>query len=201
MISYDPVNINLWFNSNDYSVIKDLIDKGFNINKKNKKGDNLAFHIIKNNMNTDIIKLLISYGLDVNEKNNDDYTCLYVAFLSMNKRQIEFLLENGAVIHDFNTYNSIAKKLASQNRFELVIILLDLGFDINNKKAELLKWVCFNNNTKYFDILVGRGINLSAKFDGNKTAIDYCSRDSKYIEKILKDRYGLRRVNDICVVS
>ncbi len=122
------------FNQNP-EVIETLIDKGANVNAKNKDGST-ALTKAAFNPNPEVIKTLIDEGADINAKNKDGYTALMqVALFNQNPELIKILINAGADVNAKNKYGYTAliqAALFNQNP-EVIKILINAGTDVNAK--------------------------------------------------------------------
>ena len=77
--------------------IKELINKGANINSINNFGDNILMEYLRNkdfNSNIEIIKYMVENGINTNHE-NEGFNCLFNAYLSNRDDIVEYLLKNG----------------------------------------------------------------------------------------------------------
>ena len=103
------------------SKVKDLINRGADVNTKDKNGKTILHIAIENNYE-DIVKFLIQNKADVNIKDNDGNTPLHLAVKNGNDFIVKLLLKAGA------------KKDIKNNEGKTP---LDLAKEINN--IEILK--------------------------------------------------------------
>lgn len=82
-------------NGNFEEAIKLLIDKGADINFKDKYGNTVLMNACIMN-NTELVKLLLENGADINAKDKDGYTALDLASINENNENNEIIkiLEN-----------------------------------------------------------------------------------------------------------
>ncbi|MEM4137926.1 MAG: ankyrin repeat domain-containing protein, partial [Candidatus Anstonellaceae archaeon] len=85
--------------SGDIQQVKQLIEKGANINSTDKYGYT-PLHFAAKSGNTKVAEFLIKSGSDVNAKNKDGYTPLHFAAQSGNIELAEFLIKSGSDIND-----------------------------------------------------------------------------------------------------
>jgi ankyrin repeat protein len=94
-----------FFSSNEYKLIKLLINRdsnliinrrrGSNLNVQNNEGNTALMIAIKDNKKTDIIKLLIDSGCNLDIQNNDNESALYLAIQGKHFNTINMLLDKG----------------------------------------------------------------------------------------------------------
>ena len=120
------------FNQNP-EVIETLIDKGANVNAKNKDGST-ALTKAAFNPNSEVIKTLIDEGADINAKNKDGYTALmFAASFNQNPEVIKILINAGTDVNAKSKSGSTALMFAasSQKNPDAVKALLKAGADAN----------------------------------------------------------------------
>ena len=114
-------------------VIETLIDKGANVNAKNKDGST-ALTKAAFNPNPEVIKTLIDEDADVNAKNKYGYTALIQAALfNQNPEVIKILINAGTDVNAKSKSGSTALMFAasSQKNPDAVKALLKAGADAN----------------------------------------------------------------------
>ncbi|XP_064119020.1 putative ankyrin repeat protein RF_1087 [Macrobrachium nipponense] len=82
-------------------VITVLLESGFDVNCKNKKG-NTMLHLAALKGHRELVQLLISKGSNVNDKNNNGCTPLHAGVESNDVSVVQELIESGATVdvHD-----------------------------------------------------------------------------------------------------
>ena len=130
-------------------VVELLINKGADVNAKNKKEGSTALHIVTYRHNKEIVQLLVKKGADVNVKNKYGITPLhYVGNINIT----EFLIAKGADINAKDNkgytplHNVATKVIKSENffKYELSIEqtipvaehLIANGADVNAKDKD-----------------------------------------------------------------
>lgn len=117
----------------DISCAKKMIDKGLDINSRDKEGRTLL-HIATQNGRTDIMDLLLTMGANINEEDYQGNTDLHYAILNNHIEAIEFLLgcpniNINANDHQGNTSLHLA---INKSNVEAVRLLLNnQGIDVN----------------------------------------------------------------------
>ena len=120
------------FNQNP-EVIETLIDKGANVNAKNKDGST-ALTKAAFNPNPEVIKTLIDEGADVNAKSKSGGTALMsAAIFNQNPEVIKILINAGTDVNAKSKSGSTALMFAasSQKNPDAVKALLKAGADAN----------------------------------------------------------------------
>jgi ankyrin repeat protein len=89
--------------SGDLSILKLLIEKGYDLNKDCDHGFSAPIIHAIDNWNEDVIKFLLNAGSDINKLgmrgNNDQITALMIAISSGNLENVKFLVEHGADVN------------------------------------------------------------------------------------------------------
>ena len=137
-----------------------LLDKGANINNKNKNGFSaLALAVDVNNVKA--IKLLLERGANVNTTNNWEETPLMTASGLGQKDIVQLLIDKGANVNMKSDIGVTALLLATnENQFEIVKLLLEKGADTNiaNRSGYTpLKVAMEDGNTKMINLLKSYG--------------------------------------------
>lgn len=126
-------------------IVNLLIKKGFDINEVDIDGNNLLFHSVTDESQTDNLKYLVEKGLDVNHINYRGSTPLHHACKHGIVFSLKYLIENGAKIDAKDLYGNTPLLIATENiRPEIIDILLlsDADFTIKN-----------NENRKFIDFI------------------------------------------------
>ncbi len=132
----------------DIDMIKLLLEKGADINAKNKYCETVLVNAIKRDdiffKTEDIIKLLLDNGADVNAKCEEGTPISIIAARKLELEILWQLLDKGA---DINAKDSdgwtLLNYAARNNLIEIAITLLEKGADINSKDNRgftALKW-------------------------------------------------------------
>jgi len=79
----------------DVNEIQRIVKSGFDINTKDKDGNNALFYAVEAN-NSEVIKSLVKHGININEKNNNGNTPLMIAGTLNKELALNTLLESGA---------------------------------------------------------------------------------------------------------
>ncbi|KAL6631669.1 ankyrin repeat-containing domain protein [Neocallimastix sp. 'constans'] len=174
---FDPEDKNVLLiiaiNTNNESMIKNLIENGSNIDIVNKKIK--LINTIINNHNLTLLKYLINIGLDVNSMDKNGYSPLIYAIKAQNKSIIDYLLEcdtniNG--IKDISIDFNLIKKILKLNNPQLLTILYNNKFDVNQKDERgetVLNFAIEFSNERFVKYLIDNGADVNK--EGNK----YCT--------------------------
>jgi len=128
--------------SDSPEIIKYLLDKGANVNTKDKTGQNLLMQQVGSKKNTNAIewqkrikitKMLINYGVDINDRNFAGKTAIDIA-RSYDNREVEDILKAAGAKPTFNEENFFIA--VDRNEIENVKIYLTEGIDANAKSLK-----------------------------------------------------------------
>lgn len=84
--------------SNDEKMVKSLLEKGANPNKRPLFGEEFPIHLAAERYNCSIMKMLIDYGANVNKKDRAHRSALNFAVLFRDLEMVKLLLDHGADI-------------------------------------------------------------------------------------------------------
>lgn len=152
--------------SNNYILLKEMLDAGADINAKDENGQAPLFWTI-HPKNLDMAKFLLENGADVNIKDDYGATPLMFASSSRNPEMTEFLLKKGAdvnakskdgytalqtLVFSYGDYRSPVK-YDEKSTAEIAKLLLDADADANLKRKR------FNNEQEmsplHYAMLIG----------------------------------------------
>lgn len=112
--------------------VKNLINKGADVNSKEENASLLSWAVIKNDI--EMVKLLIENGADVNIQNHPPIN-IAISFGSI--EIVKLLIEKGANVNAKDNWNKTPLMLAAEEgHLEIVKILLNAGADVNETDAE-----------------------------------------------------------------
>jgi ankyrin repeat protein len=109
------------------AVVQQLLDKGANIESKDKNGYTaLILAAVFNN--TEVVKLLLARGANIEAKNNDGNTALIWAAFKDKLEVVKLLLANGANINAKNNDGDTALTMATiKSATDVVNLLQEKG--------------------------------------------------------------------------
>jgi len=127
---------------NDFNTVKNLIDNGYDVNKKRNFNTPLMTAVSLNSERYDIIIYLIKHGADVNAIDNNNRSVLNWAVYVGDLKTIKLLIKYGANINIVDKYDdSLLNIAAIQSHFEILFYLLTL----NN-----IEWYFLDKHNKFF---------------------------------------------------
>ena len=162
-------------------VVEYITQKTSKINCLNSKGMSpLQLAVRKNRL--DLVAILIDNGANINIINKDHRTVMFDAVAENNVEMICTLKLNGC---DVNTYDKsgispLMYSVEETHRQMAMFELIRLGANINYQDAifqrnALMSAIKFDNRSA-MDILIKKGINISAKDKFGRTALMYCAK-------------------------
>jgi ankyrin repeat protein len=125
------IDYNRWFDSASWGkldVIKELVEKGANINAVNVYNDTALIRASHKN-HIKIVKYLIEQKADIDAKNHMGYTALMKASAWGYEELVELLLKSGANPHIKNNNNQTAQDIAIKNRKQKVADMIKKYMD------------------------------------------------------------------------
>lgn len=178
-------------------IAKLLIDKGADVNAKDKNGNNALVYCSNYGYAKGIAKLFIDNGIEINNRNRDGETALEKATGSSNCEIAKFLIENGA------DHKSINKSLVivcgksnwswikSNKDDEFLHYLISHNADVNTKNCigiSALGNAILADNLEFAKTLLCNGANVNSKDDNGDTALKYaCVKENWEITNLLID--------------
>ena len=123
-------------NSGDINTVKDLLNKGADVNEISDNITVLMTVALKGQ--TEIVKLLIERGADVNGKGSGGTTVLMTAALKGHTEIVKLLIERGADVNAIDSAGVTALLLAAKFRHtETVKLLIERGADVEQALTNL----------------------------------------------------------------
>ena len=145
------ITLNIAVHKGDLYKVKEFVESGCNVNKKDIYG-NSPIIIASYNNHFEILKYLTEYGANLNVKDKYGNTALILSSLKGNYEIVRYLVEQGAIIDEPGRFGKTALMYAS-------------AYKGNNSTLELVKYLV----TYSYDI------NIKDKF--GKTALDYAAKE------------------------
>ena len=153
----------------DFDSIPLLLEKGVNVNEKNKFGDTALCSVVQlgpHSRAMELSKLLIAYGADINIRNSRFETPLQIACSRNYDKVAELFLELGCETNVKNTYShySPLHHATQHNNGKLVQMLLQYGADANvngdEEKTTPLHVAATENSVHAAHVLIKHGVEL-----------------------------------------
>ena len=118
----------------DMQAVKDLLDKGANVNAKDDTGKTVLHWVAPARDNPEMVKRLIARGAGVNAKDNEGETALMIAASQSNPGILAALLDAGAEVNAQNNEGGTALMAAAfRANLDEIKILLAKDADIKLK--------------------------------------------------------------------
>ena len=174
------------------SFIKFLIQNGFDINSRDRKGNSLLHKLarLQGPAVREVIQALIIHGADVNIQNNDRNSPLYFAIVKRADDTAEFLINNGAQVQVANNDGNTPLHLAAYiDQDTIVRLLLGRGVNINiqnNQGQTPLHIAILYKSARVEAILVAAGADTTIENNDHQTAEQFGAK--LVMGKMLKNR-------------
>ncbi len=182
--------------TNRIDNLKLLLDNGFDINGRGKKGETLLMFSTHSKNTYKSSEFLIENGADINALNNKNLSALIMnSNNKMNLKNIELLLKNGANIEqkDKNGANALLYALKG-DRKDVVKLLIKYDVDIKTKLLDTgtpLALACALDKYKVAKVLVN---NLKIK-DELYLLLAFKYGDRKMFNFLLDNGYKVKKIN------
>lgn len=159
----------------DFLKIKDLINKGADVNAKNTNGWTPLMYMSAIG-NKEIANLLIDKGANINERNNHGQTPLFFSAHWGQTELVNLLIEKGADINaQMDDGWSVLTDAIDMNRVEIAKALLAKGADVNLKSKKgwtALMAASLKNRPDIVRLLIEKGADVNAKAEKDTTALN-----------------------------
>jgi len=141
---------------NNIEEFESLINKGYDLNKKDNLGRTILFDIIVKG-NTSLVEMLCSANANINIQDNQGKTPLHFASIYNNAQIAEILIKSGAEVNIKDSYGNnplFNAVFNSKGSTDLIILLLQSGTDCHSKNnsgvsAKMLAERIANFNVSY----------------------------------------------------
>jgi len=149
--------------SNNLTMVKFLVDNGFEINWNQIYRHSLLSEAVRT-QNLDIAKFLVDHGADVNQTNQSESSPLIMATSSRNLEMIDYLIEHGADVNlvvdgdGCGQYKTTALMLASEiNNLDIVKFLIAKKADVNFRNEKGRSILSMATDPEIINVLVEHG--------------------------------------------
>jgi len=175
----------------DYASVLDLINKGANVNARNKKSCNeTPLHNATNQQKFKTVELLLEHGADVNATNGEEKTALHLCCEQNNYEIAELLIKHHANVNIEDQDDKTALLLCCEKKcFKIAELLIKHHANVNltytNDKTAL-HLCCEQNNYTMAQLLIEHGANVNSTYSNGKTALLICCENKRFkIAKLL----------------
>lgn len=135
---------------NSPEMIGKLIDKGYNINTVNSRGDNALVFVLKFNNDLNIIKTLIEHGIDKH------FTDTY------GKNYLHYAAESG----DIDVYEYLLKIIPEEEHKKTI------------DDESVIHFASSSGNIEFFKYILNRGFNVNEKDKYGRTVLHFCKSEA-----------------------
>ena len=167
-------------------IVQKLIDKGANIEIKDKENGSTPLLWACPNGHTDVVKVLLNCGANVMASSLQNLTALHFATESGEDELIETLINCGLDVNarDNTIWESTPLlRVCRMRKSSGIQKLIDLGADIEiiDKKhdATVFLWACQKGKTNAAKILLENGVNFNATSSNGSTALHFVGESGK----------------------
>ncbi|HEX6043801.1 MAG TPA: ankyrin repeat domain-containing protein [Pyrinomonadaceae bacterium] len=167
----------------DLEVVKVLVQRGADVNVKDKQGYTALFHAIEAMYDDVELVLLSQPGLDPNARGLNGTTALLKYVWRDRKDAVDVLLKRGADVNAQDADGDAPLHGAAENgNVEILNLLLDKGADPNVKNklgGTPLMWAAVFGNETAAARLLERGADASLKDVEGMTALDWARKNKR----------------------
>ena len=188
-IEAPKVSIHVATQKKNLEAIKQHLDAGTDINKKDKNGAT-ALHRAARYRLLEIVEFLIKNGANVAARDDRGETPLH--HQTKAKKIIEVLISKGADVNarDKSGQSSLHKAARGYNSHSIVKLFVDHGADVNLKdnseQTALHEAAGVLSNSSTIELLIAQGAEINAKDKNGETPLDQ-------VHKLRRRTEGLRK--------
>jgi cytohesin len=188
-IEAPKVSIHVATQKKNLEAIKQHLDAGTDINKKDKNGAT-ALHRAARYRLLEIVEFLIENGANVAARDDRGETPLH--HQTKAKKIIEVLISKGADVNarDKSGQSSLHEAAGGYNSHSIVKLFVDLGADVNLKdnseRTPLHEAAEFLSNSSTIELLIAQGAEINAKDKNGETPLDQVHKRRRRMEGLRK---------------
>ena len=188
-IEAPKVSIHVATQKKNLEAIKQHLNAGTDINKKDKNGAT-ALHRAARYRLLEIVEFLIENGANVAARDDRGETPLH--HQTKAKKIIEVLISKGADVNarDKSGQSSLHEAAGGYNSHSIVKLFVDHGADVNLKdnseRTPLHEAAKFLSNSSTIELLIAQGAEINAKDKNGETPLDQ-------VHKLRRRTEGLRK--------
>jgi len=151
----------------NYKIIEYLVEKGADVNAKDKKGNTPLHYLVGREFcDLKIVKFLIKSGAKVNAKNKEGDTPLHLAVVNCKPDVVKYLISSGADVNAKNEDGEIPLCEAVGSGIEMVKLLVSNGAKVNIKMKGVglgpLHMAVFTEDFEVVKYLVEHGADVDS---------------------------------------
>jgi ankyrin repeat protein len=151
--------------------VKTLLDKGIDVNAKDKNGMTPLIRALKNE-NKEMVELLIANGADVKVRDISGHTPLHLAALMGYKAVLELLMAKDADVNSKNNAGGTPLHSAAWlGRKDAAELLIAKGADLGAKDKDGATPLHYAKNKDIAELLIAKGADINAKNSQGNTPL------------------------------
>lgn len=172
------------------SRVRRVLESGqVNVNERDPQGNTPLHLLAKRKFSNDIMKMLIDHGADINSENAMNITPLSIAVVWDIFTSVQFLIENGANVHNINNQGENLLFSASNNN--ILQLLIEKGLDINSRdsrgRTPLHSSIEDVPNFRKFKFLIENGADPNVRDSSDKTPLNYAEENVIVLNSTLSE--------------
>ena len=159
--------------------VKTLLDKGTDVNAKDKNGMTPLIRALKNE-NKGMVELLIAKGADVNARDISGHTPLHLAALMGYKAVLELLIATNTDVNSKNNAGGTPLHSAAWlGRKDAAELLIAKGADLGAKDKDGATPLHYAKNKDIAELLTAKGADINAKNSQGDTPLHRAAEQSR----------------------
>jgi ankyrin repeat protein/beta-lactamase regulating signal transducer with metallopeptidase domain len=169
--------IHLAAHAGDLARVKTLIEKGADVNARDKRGNTPLFSAVLAKTD-EVARFLIANGADVNAQDDLGMTPLLSAAGGGSKKVIELLIAKGADVNARNKFGATPLHAACQRTKDVVELLITKGAEMNGRVtggpwngATPLHLVCITGFKDVAELLIAKGMDIDVRDNNGQTPL------------------------------